>query len=255
MRSYQSDVALRMRSLKGANVQEIGNVKYKSNVYPVFSVRTEKGKKLPEVAVFATIHGDEPAGFHASMEFLESEHDYPFNLTFIPCLNPYGFENDKHENADDVNLNRVFNDNSVQEVNIIKKFLNGNKYLFAVSMHEDKPIVGNGVYPNGKNPNGFYMYELCPRKGDIIGNGIIRELKYQGIEICTKPDIEGWKNEGGILWAPRDRMGKTIEQHMIENHTNHVLNPETLTSWDMQKRVSTQKQVLNSSLEKFYKSQ
>jgi predicted deacylase len=64
------------------------------------------------VLISAGIHGDEPAGIESVCTFLESgrykAHLDEWEITILPCINPYGFENDTRENHENKDLNRLF---------------------------------------------------------------------------------------------------------------------------------------------------
>lgn len=65
------------------------------------------GERAPEklsVIISAGIHGDEPAGVEAALQFAELTADNPlllehFSFDIFPCDNPYGWERNTRENS------------------------------------------------------------------------------------------------------------------------------------------------------------
>jgi murein peptide amidase A len=73
------------------------------------------------VLLTSGLHGDEPAGVEALCEFLEQRRYRRFvgdwELTVLPCLNPWGYEHGRRENQQQKDLNREFkSSNPPQEV-------------------------------------------------------------------------------------------------------------------------------------------
>ena len=66
--------------------------------------------------ISAGIHGDEPSGVEVICSFLQNNRFENFadvwELTFLPCLNPYGFEIGSRENHEGKDLNRLFKHDS-----------------------------------------------------------------------------------------------------------------------------------------------
>ncbi|MCQ2743189.1 MAG: DUF2817 domain-containing protein [bacterium] len=65
------------------------------------------GNKLnPSVIVIGVFHGDEPQGNYLIRMYFENNNKT--SLLMLPCLNKYGFENNKRTNKNGVDLNRNF---------------------------------------------------------------------------------------------------------------------------------------------------
>ena len=58
------------------------------------------------ILIIGCFHGDEPQGKYLIEKYLSKKHDS--NLSFIPCLNEYGYKNNIRTNANGVDLNRNF---------------------------------------------------------------------------------------------------------------------------------------------------
>ena len=62
--------------------------------------------------ISAGIHGDEPGGIETILKFFEnkfySKYKDSWELTFLPCINPYGYDFGTRENHQRKDLNRLF---------------------------------------------------------------------------------------------------------------------------------------------------
>ena len=71
------------------------------------------GRGNPKRALLtAGIHGDEPSGVETLLQFLETRqyerYTDRWELTVVPCINPFGWVRNTRENATGVDLNRKF---------------------------------------------------------------------------------------------------------------------------------------------------
>jgi len=149
------------------------------------------GKK--SVAISAGIHGDEPAGVEAVIQFLEANAYNEallsrFHFTIFPCDNPSGWELGIRENADGIDLNREFDAPSpAAEVKIIKNALQGRCFDLVIELHEDIDSPG------------FYLYELAEQPELRVGESIVEVVASAGYPINDNSIIEGLGAEGGII--------------------------------------------------------
>lgn len=265
-RDYPKEVVSRLESLdERLKVDRVGDISRDDMVYPIYCVRASaQNPDAGTVFLSAGIHGHEPAGVYALLEFLEKDiHPYlaDFNFIAFPCLNPYGFENNLREDIDGINLNRNFmEEEPAQAVHILKQFLaqGPEQYLFAWDMHEDNTDrivdVVDG-FSLSDNPKTFYLYEISRDRESSIGHKILEILESTGITICKRPKIYYEHNDNGLIWSrgmsdPNYVDGDTLEGY-IENYTNHVFNPETPTCWPLETRVAAQIQALSAALDIF----
>lgn len=134
---------------------------------PVYTVRTTFAEAgAPRVLLSGGVHGDEAGGVEALLRFLESmagDVPGPFDLTVLPCVNPWGYEAGTRGNAAGVDINRAFEEDEVPEARLVKAFLKGRRFDVHVDFHED--FEGEG----------FYLYEgkadtewLGPRVIDAV---------------------------------------------------------------------------------------
>lgn len=112
--------------------------------------RTLVRKNRIKIGIFATLHGDEPAGLYALIDFIgELDRDpmlgRDFDLRFYPLCNPTGFVDGTRNSRADVDLNREFWKGSAQpEIRLLEEELRTQKFDGIISLHSDD--TSEGVY-------------------------------------------------------------------------------------------------------------
>jgi murein peptide amidase A len=151
------------------------------------------------VGLFAGIHGDEPEGVHALLEFLRSLERQPevaggYCLFIYPVCNPTGFEDRTRHARSGKDLNREFwNQSAEPEVRLLQSELVAHSLHGIISLHTDDTSDGFYGFAHGATltrhliePALQAAERFLPRNGnDIIDgfrarNGIIRE-GYDGV--------------------------------------------------------------------------
>jgi len=100
--------------------------------------------------MFATLHGDEPAGLYGLIDFIAELDRDPmlgrdFDLRMYPLCNPTGFVDGTRNSRSDLDLNREFWRNSDEpEVRLLEKELCVQKFDGIISLHSDD--TSEGVY-------------------------------------------------------------------------------------------------------------
>ncbi|MBU4501952.1 MAG: M14 family metallocarboxypeptidase [Nanoarchaeota archaeon] len=271
-RSYQKKIVPRIEDLASKfNVAKIGDVAFEKKLckpplfklkYPIYTVFAKSpNPNAYNIFLSAGVHGDEPGGLYSLLEFLEREVEKylpDFNFTAFPCLNPSGFEQDKRENFDKVDINRNMESiTSVQENNLLIQFLTDNpqRYLFSIDMHEDptdKPVGGCDI---SENPKKFYLYESSPNKESRRGHKLLRKLEKLNIPICKRKEIYREKNEDGLIWTPKvhnpDYAAEKSVQTYMQKYTTHSFTPETPTCWTLEDCIAAHLKMLSIALEEF----
>ncbi len=114
----------------------------------VFRGAGETGEPHIRVAIFAGIHGDEPAGVHAIADLLRFVEANPFlfrayRLHIYPLCNPTAFEDGTRHTRSGKDLNREFWRGSLEpEVNLIERELLVNQFDGIISLHSDHDSDG-----------------------------------------------------------------------------------------------------------------
>lgn len=102
------------------------------------------------IGIFAAIHGDEPAGAHAAVRFLESLVHNPetargYQLFVYPVCNPTGFLNQSRLSASGKDLNREFwSQSAEEEVTLLEHEIRAQHFHGLISLHADD--TSDGVY-------------------------------------------------------------------------------------------------------------
>jgi protein MpaA len=157
------------------------------------------GDDTIRLGIFAGIHGDEPEGVHALIQFLSMLERKPelatgYCLFIYPVCNPTGFEDRTRSARSGKDLNREFWNGSVEpEVGLLQSELVAHSFHGIISLHTDDSSQGFYGFAHGatltKNliePALQAAEQFLPRNGNetIDGfrarNGIIRDT-YPGV--------------------------------------------------------------------------
>lgn len=107
------------------------------------------------LGIFAGIHGDEPEGVHALIQFIKLLEAKPelatgFYLSIYPVCNPTGFEVNTRYSRAGKDLNREFWRNSPEpEVRLLEAELKSRQFQGIISLHTDDTSDGFYGYAHG----------------------------------------------------------------------------------------------------------
>lgn len=125
-------------------------------------VGAEANQESPRLAIFAGIHGDEPATIHALHDFqqaLSKEPEMARGLVIhaYPICNPTGFLDGTRHSRSGLDLNREFWRGSLEpEVAFLEEVLMHQNYAGIISLHADDG--SHGVY--GYSRGAFFTDDL-----------------------------------------------------------------------------------------------
>jgi len=163
----------------------------------VSSERADSSQRSLRVYISAGIHGDEPAGPLAVRQLLQEDR-WPagIGLWLCPCLNPNGFQHNRRENAEGIDLNREYLHPHAKETSAHIQWVQQQPaFDLCLCLHEDWEA------------RGFYVYELNPEARPSLAPEIVRRVsRVCPIEISEL--IEGRPAKDGIIRPsidPRDR--------------------------------------------------
>jgi hypothetical protein len=159
-----------------------------------------KGGDTPiRVGIFAGIHGDEPEGARAAVQFLKLLEAKPelatgYYLSVYPVCNPTGYEDNTRHSRAGKDLNREFWGNSVEpEVRLLQAELISRSFNGIIALHTDDTCDGFYGFVRGSmltqhliEPALRAAEKFLPRdKRSVIDgfracNGIIRDV-YEGV--------------------------------------------------------------------------
>lgn len=213
----------------------IGTV-YDFPIYKLYLQSSDNTQK--HVLITSGLHGDEPGGIEASLQFLSRDNSNllkSFNFTVIPCINPYGYVYNTRENRDGIDINRMFENDEIKDVMIIKKTLDETQFSFTIDFHEDYDATG------------FYIYE-GKDDGKFIGPEIAQKATSIG-PIDTEDSGEDTTSIVNGVYNVSPKWGtKGLAPYLLHYHTNHVLITETPTSWQIEQRAALHLGLLDAAL-------
>ena len=213
--------------------------------YPLIKIALGKGKPL-RALITAGIHGDEPGGIESIFYYLRNKEylDYinEWEITLLPCINPYGYEFGTRTNHQGKDLNRLFMvKNPPLEVIFAQSILNTGFNLI-IDLHEDNESQGYYLYQNGLD-----------KKYEKIGLEIINSL--DGImPINLESEIAGSEAYQGVIgknleissmdWWPMALYG-------LSKGTKMCLTLETSSLFDMKIRIRAHLTAIKTAFKHF----
>jgi len=144
------------------------------------------------IGFFAAIHGDEPAGAHALVRFMELLEQEPvvaegYDLFFYPICNPHAFAAGTRLSRSGRDLNREFwRGSSEPEVRLLENEIRTNAFQGLVSLHSDD--TSDGLY-------GFV-------RGAVLTRGLLEPALAAAEKIIPRNRnqvIDGFAAENGII--------------------------------------------------------
>ena len=233
MRNY-AKVTERLKNLK-VPIERIGT----AHSYPIHQIRlASSGHKPQQVLITGGVHGDEPAGIEAVLQFLERDNTAllkQFSFTIIPCVNPYGYVHETRETRNDIDINRAFETDNIPEVAIVKKILGQTQFAFAIDFHEDYDATG------------FYLYE-GNRDEQYIGPELAAAAKTIGPLDPEDPGEDAPDLAEGVYKIATSWGTQGLAPYLLHFHSEHVIISETPTVWSVEQRVALHLAILDTAL-------
>ena len=177
-RSYEADVLRVIESLRSRfEVVEYGRLDYAPDSYPLFAIKSHDwNDALPCALVTGGVHGYETSGVHGALQFVDRHAaDYAgrVNLIVAPCVSPWAYERINRWNAEAIDPNRSFRDDSpAQESAALMRLVAPlrDRVGMHIDLHETtdtdesefRPALAarDGVaYEPGEIPDGFYLVD------------------------------------------------------------------------------------------------
>lgn len=177
-RSYHDDVVMAIETLLGRfDVQEYGQLDYPPDQYHLLSVRSRDWRDdLPVVLVTGGVHGYETSGVHGALQFLDQRaaaYEGKINLLVAPCVSPWAYERIHRWNANAIDPNRSFRENSPAEESAALMRLVAplrGRFLVHIDLHETTDTDESEFHPAlaardgkpfeaGTIPDGFYLVD------------------------------------------------------------------------------------------------
>jgi murein peptide amidase A len=206
--------------------------KYFQAEYDVYSARSLPlaGKDdRPHVFISGGVHGDEPAGTFAALQFATTEaqkwHD-KFRFTIIPCVNPGGFEACQRETLDGHDINRhCVKEPLIAETRLLlgwlKEKAKPGRFAMTFDLHEMGPTPDKPEMPAG-----YMLWEICDERRLRIGPEIIKAVG-KIVPVCAWPKILGETSVGGVISYPE---GSTSAEYSAGTSFDTFMVSSGLTS-------------------------
>lgn len=194
-RSHAEDVVSRVDALRDRfDVETYGSLDDGHRAYPLLAIRSRDwNPALPVAVVTGGVHGYETSGVLGALAFVEqSAQNYAgrINLLVVPCVSPWGYEHVQRWNADAIDPNRSFRDNSPAAesaalVALLAPLRGG--VLVHVDLHETtdtdesefRPALaardGKPFKPGGI-PDGFYLVDDSVRPQPAFQQAIVEAV-------------------------------------------------------------------------------
>lgn len=252
-RSFSREIVRLLETLKHVRIDTLATVQHGDHRYPLFLVQIPHQLRPgnPSILISGGVHGDEPAGVYAAIDFLSchvSRYAEQANFFVLPCVNPSGYELATLESLSGANLNRSFGIGSTEpEIVAIEKWLSRERIQFRVTMdlHEAPPYYEGEGFEQSDNPKECYLYETVTDSSHRIGRELIDALP-DSVEICRWPRVYLDDNVDGVISYPEGnrnpvyREKTTFDAFLNGRYTHHSFTTETPTCWSVDKRVETQ---------------
>lgn len=177
-RSYQDDVVGTIERLSVRfDVEEYGQLDYPPDRYRLFALRSRDWRnELPVALVTGGVHGYETSGVHGALQFLDlraAEYAGRINLLVAPCISPWAYERIHRWNANAIDPNRSFREDSPAEESAALLRLIAplrGRFLLHIDLHETTDTDESEFRPalaarDGKTfepdliPDGFYLVD------------------------------------------------------------------------------------------------
>lgn len=177
-RSYAADVLSVIDTLRSRyDVVDYGRLDYAPESFPLVAVKSRDWREeLPCVLVTGGVHGYETSGVHGALQFIDqqmSRYAGKANIIVAPCVSPWAYERIQRWNADALDPNRAFRDNTPAQESAALMRLVGpirDRVLLHIDLHETtdtdesefRPALAardGGTSEPGEIPDGFYLVD------------------------------------------------------------------------------------------------
>ncbi len=189
------DVLAPLREARGVTSDSAGSFTNAGREYalPRFSMAGPNSSDPIRIGLFAGIHGDEPAGTFALVEFIRALAAQPelaehYLLRAYPLCNPTGFEDDTRTSRGGPDLNRCFWKNSGEpEVRIIEGELRRQNFHGLIQLHADDTSDGLYGFVRGHTLSEHLLKPALEAAGRILPRNI-------------NAQIDGFAAQDGIIY-------------------------------------------------------
>lgn len=205
--------------------------------YDIFSLRGGGESRGDGVYLSAGVHGDEPAGAWALLQWAEGNQELLAGapIIILPCVNPWGLVNNMRGDEKRRDLNRMFQNESLPFFLSWRKLLGKQQFRVTLNLHEDY------------DAQGIYVYELAPPDVDVSDQVFNRIESIIPRE--SREEIDGRVTSAGMIQRSEGLQRVVDEEleggcpeaiYLYLNHTELALTFETPSEFAFHERVQAQ---------------
>lgn len=241
-----TDLVKRVDSLRrgaGVTIDVLEVLRRSGHALPFFRLRFGPSGG-PQLCLTAGIHGDEPGGVEALLQFCERRAaDGAVGVTAFPCLNPTGYIGGTRRNDLGYDLNRTLGqDPAPIETELLRQGLAGRRFDFALDVHEDV------------DAQGFYLYEHVRGSRQAIGARVVDRVHASGFPIQGGAEVEGRALHHGCV-APDVEVTSPIigflSVYLFTFHSDHTMVTESIGKLPLPARAAMHLAALDAIVESF----
>lgn len=216
LRSYAEDVERKVEQLETRfDISQYGQLDYPPDTYRLYAIRTRDWRNdLPVALITGGVHGYETSGVHGALQFVEQRaDDYAdrINLLVAPCVSPWAYERIHRWNANAVDPNRSFRENSQAEESAALMRLIAplnDRVLLHIDLHETTDTDESEFRPALAARDGkTYEPDLIPDGFYLVADSENPQLDFQRAIIDAVSKV--------THIAPEDRNGQIIGSDVI----------------------------------------
>lgn len=232
-------------SIYPGSIETIKTYQTSAGLYPLIKIVLGKGNSL-RALISAGIHGDEPGGIESIINFLKNSEylDYinEWEITLLPCINPYGYEFGTRTNHQGKDLNRLFKLKNPPEEVVFAQSILETDFKLIIDLHEDN------------ESHGYYLYQTGLSKTyEKIGLEILNSL--EGImPINLETEIAGSQADQGIIGKELEILSMDwwpMALYGLSKGTQMCLTLETSSLFDMETRVHAHLTAIKTAFKHF----
>ena len=236
---------LKKFSIFPGSIETIKTYQTSAGLYPLIKIVLGKGNSL-RALISAGIHGDEPGGIESIINFLKNSNylDYinEWEITLLPCINPYGYEFGTRTNHQGKDLNRLFKLKNPPEEVVFAQSILETDFKLIIDLHEDN------------ESHGYYLYQTGLSKTyEKIGLEILNSL--EGImPINLENEIAGSQADQGIIGKELEILSMDwwpMALYGLSKGTQMCLTLETSSLFDMETRVHAHLTAIKTAFKHF----
>ena len=202
--------------------------------------------KSQKALITAGIHGDEPEGVEALCAFFEGhlcrQWAHRWELTVLPCMNPWGYEYNRRTIHDGRDLNREFRSSHPPSEVLFVQSLDLDGYELSLDLHDDA------------DSSGYYLYQTVDSDKEAkASESILRRVNHV-MPINRDSEIEGRPVRHGVIrrpCAPSDMEWWPLAVYALEHGVKHNFTFEAGTASLTQAQIDAHLAAIDAALEYF----